>query len=111
MPCQSSIVAIYQALEDGNLDLPLRYTPEGASAPSTLRQLAALPFQHTVGKLAQSTKACINAMTFMKADGDACHLSMLNHTGALVAYMARLAQHKSAVIMMHAQNDLQPVPQ
>ena len=81
LPCQTSIAAIYEALEQGNLDLPLQYAPEGPTEPLSLRQLAELPLQAVFGRLTQSARACANALTFMQADGDACHLSMLRHTG------------------------------
>ncbi|KAK9819539.1 hypothetical protein WJX74_007563 [Apatococcus lobatus] len=83
VPCQSSIVAVYQALELGNLDLIVHFPGAGTREPATLRQLAEVPFEDLCRQLAHSSQSCVNAMTFMKADGDACHLTMLKHTGLI----------------------------
>lgn len=81
LPCRTSIVAIYEALEAGNLDLPVQYISERPAEPWNLQQLAELPLQVIIGRLTQSTRACVNALAFMQADGDVCYLSMLKHTG------------------------------
>lgn len=81
LPCRTSIVAVYEALEAGNLHLPVQYASERQAEPVFLQQLAQLPLQVVIARLSQSTGACVNALAFTQADGDACHLSMLRHTG------------------------------
>ncbi|KAK9836551.1 hypothetical protein WJX74_002923 [Apatococcus lobatus] len=85
VPCQYSITTVFRALELGNLDLPIQFSPEGWGKRATLRELTNIEDWHFDAILKSSMNRCVNAMTFMKDidTRDACYRTLLSNAGLM----------------------------
>lgn len=92
VPCQYSITTVVRALELGNLDLPIQFSPAGWVKHSTLRELTSVQDWQFNALLTGSISRCVNAMTFMRNTDptDACYRTLLRNAGKWSALSTRL---------------------
>ena len=81
LPCDYSIVQIYQALEAGNLDMPVCLDSGQHGRFTNLRQVAAIPFQQQLSMFHDASARIVNAMHLKLDAGDVCDRTLLRLAG------------------------------
>ncbi|KAK9866126.1 hypothetical protein WJX84_004598 [Apatococcus fuscideae] len=81
LPCDYSIVQIYQALEAGNLDMPVCLDSGQHGRFTNLRQVAAIPFRQQLSMFHDASARIVNAMHLKLDAGDVCDRTLLRLAG------------------------------
>ena len=81
MPCKSTIVQVYTALERGELDLPVSLSTGRHGTFTSLGQLAAVPLHQQLGMFADASSKIVNAMHLKLSSGDMCDQAVMKLAG------------------------------
>lgn len=81
VPCKSTIVQVYAALERGDLDLPVSLTTGRNGSFTTLRQMATIPLSQQLDMFADASSKIFNAMHLKLSMGDMCDQAVMKLAG------------------------------
>ncbi|KAK9866128.1 hypothetical protein WJX84_007468 [Apatococcus fuscideae] len=83
VPCERDIRQVYHAIEVGDLNVLVHIPDAGRGRLMTLRDLMAVPPDQQGRMFAEISQQIVNARPFMRAEGDATHLTMQRCAGAV----------------------------
>ncbi|KAK9863888.1 hypothetical protein WJX84_006032 [Apatococcus fuscideae] len=81
VPCNSTILQVYAALERGHLDMPVHLTTGQNGTFTSLRQLTAVPLQQQLDMFRDASSKIVNAMHLKLSSGDMCDQAVMKLAG------------------------------
>ena len=102
LPCTASVHCLYEALESGNLDIPVDLVRETGQRFARLAEVTAIPAHQHGPILIDASIRMVNAALLKQAHGDACHQTVLKLIGEFLSSLFTWKARQFLICMLVA---------